>query len=208
MAIAKRGQVEDTEIEDLEEDEVEETPAPKKKSKPAVVEVEEDDEEEVPAKPAKKGKKQEVVEEEEETEDEEEEAEGIIAHMVEASKEYYEEPISKAEAKRMFKVFCDALGTTIYKEGEVRFPNIGVIELDAVPAKQGASWIGVSEEDKAAMLKKDPKSKGKAWETDAKWTVKARFFQGFKDEINALAEENGDTASAYLESLEAEDEAE
>ena len=157
---------------------------------------------------APKSKKAAVVEEDapETDEDEDEEAEGIIAHMVEASAEYYEEPITKAEAKRMFKVFCDALGTTIYKEGEVRLPNIGVIELDAVPAKEGASWIGVSEEDKAAMLKKDPKSKGKAWSTDAKWTVKARFFQGFKDEINALAEENGDTASAYLESLEDEDE--
>lgn len=185
MAIAKRGVV----AEEIESDEVE------------------DIEEEAPvAKPAKKEKKAPVVEEDE-TEDETEEdtdPEGLIDFMVNASSEVFEEKWTKADAKRAFKIFCDAFSDTLYNEGEVRLPNIGIIELDAVPAKEGASWLGVSEEDKAALLKKDPKSKGKKWTTEAKWKVRSRFFPSFVQNINDLAEENGDSAQAYLDGLDEE----
>lgn len=185
MAIAKRGTNKTAEeIEDLDDEE------------------DLDQEEVAPAKKEKKAKAAPVVEEDDAEDDEEGEDEGksIIDYIVDIAADEegpYGAEITKAEAKRMWRLISEAMEECLFNEGEVRVPQFASIFLDAVPAKEGYTLLGLSEEE----LKKNPK--GKKWTTEAKWNVKAKFLKSMKDRINERAEEVGDTAQAFLDEVEA-----
>ena len=93
--------------------------------------------------------------------------------------------------------------------GSVNIPGgLGKLELVPVPSKEGATWMGVSEEDKAAMLEKDPESKGKPYKTEPYFTLKFKEGGRLRGYCTFMSEKSGYTAEQYFKELEEMQEAE